>query len=720
MHELTDTLVPVLGRALLHFLWQGTLVALLAAIALQLLRDARPQLRYAVACLALLACVLAPLGYIAWAWPRTYVDAGSMLPAAAALAPMQGDPIAAIAAPLRHAGEAVRGVEAFLPAVVLLWAAGACTLSLRLAAGVWWLGRLPVLASPQLQRSWQQRLDALGERSGLRRVVALRLVAALDSPVVVGWWRPVVLLPASLLTRLPADYLEALLAHELAHVRRHDYLVNLLQGMAEALLFYHPATWWLSRRIRVEREHVADRLAAEATGDPRRLALALAALADHQASLHAAPEPALAALSPTGGPLMKRIEQLVRPGHATGGGRIVFPLLGLAAAGLAFYAHAHRDPSASPAGMNVFNSTPSVAIGTAAPAAATVPRGGVVAAVAQASPTPAAHATTAVRATPAAVPTASASVATAPAAPPAPPSPANVPAPPAPPAPATPTAVPAPPAPPAPARPANVPAPPAPPAPPAVQVRMHGNGGESYALVGNGSDGYLMSGSSDDMPQIEALRRSMKGDFLWFRRDGKAYVVTDPATLAQVRKSWAGADALGERMRVLGDQMDGHGRKMEAIGREMENLSDVAEPAAIEAASRQMEVLGRQQGELAERQARLSIAMIDADERKRAALEGQMRSLAEQQEAVSRRMQEQSLRIEAEAERHQRQLQPMEGLSRRMEEASRPMEALGKQMDGLGKQMEVVSQRAERETRQQIDHALETGLARPLSPTQRQ
>ena len=131
-------------------------------------------------------------------------------------------------------------------------------------------------------------------------------------------------------------------------------------------------------------------------------------------------------------------------------------------------------------------------------------------------------------------------------------------------------------------------------------------------------------------------------------------------------------------------------------------------------------VAAPEQGEIAERQARLSIAMIDADERKRAALEQQMRSLAEQQEAVSRRMQEQSLRIEAEAERHQRQLQPMEGLSRRMEEASRPMEALGKQMEGLGKQMEVVSQRAERETRQQIDRALETGLARPLSPTQRQ
>jgi beta-lactamase regulating signal transducer with metallopeptidase domain len=340
MHEqiagMVTTLVPVLGRALLHFVWQGALIGLLAALALQLLRDARPQLRYLVACVAMLACVLAPLAYVAWAWLGASAADGILLPLAIPLAAAQPMMASAFAAPLHHAGEAVRGVEQFLPAIVLLWAAGACTLSLRLAAGVWWLGRLPQLASPQLQRTWQARLDALGCRSGLRRAVELRLVAALESPVVVGWWRPVVLLPASLLARLPVDYLEALLAHELAHVRRHDYLVNLLQGVAEALLFYHPVTWWLSRRIRVEREHVADRLAAEAIGEPRRLALALAALADEQAARRAAPEPALAALAPTGGSLMKRIEQLVRPGRTTSGGRVVFPLLGLAAASLAF------------------------------------------------------------------------------------------------------------------------------------------------------------------------------------------------------------------------------------------------------------------------------------------------------------------------------------------------------------------------------------------------
>lgn len=721
MNELIDGLVPVLGRALLHFLWQGTLIALLAAMALHLLRDARPQLRYAVACLSLLACVLAPIGTLAWSWIDASWATVATLPAVASVTAAEPSIAVALVSPLRQAGEAVRGIEQFLPAVVLLWAAGACTLSLRLAAGVWWLGRLPRLSAPHLQRKWQSRLDSLAMRSGLRRTVELRLVAALDSPVVVGWWRPMVLLPASLLARLPVDYLEALLAHELAHVRRHDYLVNVLQGVAEALLFYHPATWWLSRRIRIEREHVADRLAAEATGEPRRLALALAALADEQAALRAAPQPALAALAPTGGPLMKRIEQLVRPGRTTSGGRFVFPLLGLAAAGLAFYAQAHRDPSASPAGINVFTTTPSLALNTAPRPVNVASRSGVVAAVAQASPSPAATVKASPQAAPVAVQSAHPAIAAAPAAPPAPPSPMDLRAPPAPPALKPPSVVPAPPAPPVPARPSvNVPAPPPPPARPTLaQVRMHGTHGEPYALVSKGKDGYLMSGSSDDMPQIEAMRRSVDGDFLWFRRGGKAYVVTDPAILAQVRKSWAEADVLGERMRVLGDQMEVHGKKMEAIGQQMEEVSGAATPpSGIEAASKQMEALARQQGQLAERQARLSVAMIDASESKRTDLERQMEAIDREQDALSRKMDAQSDRIDAEVERHQRQLQPMEALSRRMEEASRPMEALGEQMEGLGQQMEVVSQRAERQTREQIDNAVAKGLARPAPQRQ--
>ena len=734
MDEFIADGVPMLGRALLHFLWQGALIGLLAALAMQVLREARPQARYAVACLALLACVLAPVATVAWMWLELPVLA--VAPASvAAFEPGSGAAAGTVASAPLPARVAFFDLRDYLPRIVLLWAAGACTLSLRLALGVWWIRRLPVLSAPPLQRAWQARLDLLAAGMGVRRAVELRLVAALDSPVVAGCLRPVVLLPAALVARLPVEYLEALLAHELAHVRRHDYLVNLLQGAAEALLFYHPVTWWLSRCIRDEREQVADRLAAETTGEPRRLALALAALADEQAALRAAPEPALAAFAHRGGQLMKRIEQLVSPARSAGGGRLVFPLLGLAAAGLAFYAHAHRDPSASPAGLSVFTTTGSPTA-KATPVAVNVARGVMVAqaeaqpkaqaqAAARASVQAGARAQPAAQVAPQATPAAGPSTVVAPVAAVAPVamvSPVAMPAPTAPPAPPAPgSKVPAPPAPPAPPKASAVPAPPAPPAPPSgAHVRQHGSRGEPYALVSQGRDGYLMSGSSDDMPQIEALRRTMAGDFLWFRREGKAYVVTDPATVAHVRKSWAEADALGERMRSLGDEMEVHGKRMEAIGREMEQVSAAATPpAGIDAAARQMDALGRQMGALGERHARLSLAMADADERQREELERQMQRLTGEQEALSRKMEAQSRQLGLEAERHQRQLAPMEGLSQRMEEASRPMEALGEQMEGLGQQMEVVSQRAERDTRQVIADSLASGRAQPL-PARRQ
>jgi D-alanyl-D-alanine endopeptidase (penicillin-binding protein 7) len=108
--------------------------------------------------------------------------------------------------------------------------------------------------------------------------VQLKLHASLSGPITLGFWRPVVILPAALLSGLPVDLLEALLAHELAHIRRWDYLVNLLQSLVEGLLFFHPVVWWLSRRMRIEREQVADELGALTLRDPSHMALALHAL----------------------------------------------------------------------------------------------------------------------------------------------------------------------------------------------------------------------------------------------------------------------------------------------------------------------------------------------------------------------------------------------------------------------------------------------------------
>lgn len=336
MVELLATLVPVLGRALLHFVWQGAAIGLLAAIALHCLRDARPQARYAVACAALLACALAPLAtVVALLAGMGSADIASVLPSM----PAPAGAAAASALSIQAMLSAPR-LDGLLPSIVALWAACACTLCLRLALGVVWVERLRAAPQGPGQPTWQRRLDALALRFDMVSTVPLRLVDDLDSPATIGWWRPVVLLPAAVALRMPVDLVEALLAHELAHIRRHDYLVNLLQGIVEAFLFYHPVTWWLSHRIRIEREEVADRLAAEATGAPERLALALAELAD---SLVRRPEPYVPNLAQAahGGQLMSRIQQLVQPGRRAGAtGRLVFPLLGLLAGGVALFAYA--------------------------------------------------------------------------------------------------------------------------------------------------------------------------------------------------------------------------------------------------------------------------------------------------------------------------------------------------------------------------------------------
>jgi D-alanyl-D-alanine endopeptidase (penicillin-binding protein 7) len=140
--------------------------------------------------------------------------------------------------------------------------------------------------------------------------------------------------------RHAAQLLEALLAHELAHIKRHDYLVNLLQNVIEALLFFHPAVWWISRGVRLERELIADDIAARQLGEPRRLALALSELERLQFSTHQLAQAA------NGGDLMSRIKRLLRPAPQALNWKAAVPLLGLAGACLGIYGQAVAADSA--------------------------------------------------------------------------------------------------------------------------------------------------------------------------------------------------------------------------------------------------------------------------------------------------------------------------------------------------------------------------------------
>lgn len=282
-------LIQALGWALLHFVWQGALIGMATALSLRLSRGASPQSRYALLCVSLLLCLGAPVLDVYRGIEAASRDS-PVMPQINARAPFALDDV--------------------LPWLVAAWLTGVAAMSCRLAAGLFWVRRIGHAFCDWPDTRWQDYVSALATRCALSRPVTLRLTAHLSTPLTIGWWRPLVLVPAALLTRMPSDLLEAVLAHEIAHIKRADYLVNLLQSMIEALLFYHPAVWWLSRRIRVERECVADQIAGRLIQNPQRLALALEQL-DILQSAHA--EYAPIAQSARGGHLLDRITRLCQP-----------------------------------------------------------------------------------------------------------------------------------------------------------------------------------------------------------------------------------------------------------------------------------------------------------------------------------------------------------------------------------------------------------------------
>ncbi|WP_257459348.1 M56 family metallopeptidase [Archangium lipolyticum] len=310
-----------LGWALLHLLWQGALVAAALAVALRVLDRRAASLRYLLACGALALMLVLP---VLTGWHHyTSSQEAEPLPMAPALEPVSPEmaaPGLGVTQAVVSTPEAARATE---PApvlervlaplgehmhwLVLAWSLGVAVSSLRLLSGWLKLRRLVREAEPA-PAEWQRTLERLAERLGMTRPVRLLRSAALDVPAAVGWLRPVVLLPMSALTGLSARQLEMVLAHELAHIRRYDYAVNLVQTLVETLFFYHPAVGWMSRVIRVEREHCCDDIAVGTSGNAVSYARALTALESLRVTPLESGSPAMSAL---GGSLTERVRRLV-------------------------------------------------------------------------------------------------------------------------------------------------------------------------------------------------------------------------------------------------------------------------------------------------------------------------------------------------------------------------------------------------------------------------
>jgi beta-lactamase regulating signal transducer with metallopeptidase domain len=341
----SEPVVERLGWALVHSLWQFALVALLAGAFVRTLRRRSAATRYGVLVVAMAVLLTAPVA--TWVLqpdnaadrspgrPALVLDgATSQVMDASPLAsnsnmPSDQDTVAPTPAqqkshavleaprasmPPPHANShptptwrerATLALRPWLAWMVVGWGLGVVVCSLRPLLGwhmLWRLRRRGVSAASAEVLGAMARVS---RRLGLRRAVHVLQSTLARVPVVIGYVRPVVLLPLRLVTSIPTAQLDAILAHELAHVRRHDFAINLLQMLVETIFFYHPAVWWLSWRLRVEREHCCDDIVVRELGNRVEYGRALLAIEEQRG------QNAILALGAADGSLLSRVRRIV-------------------------------------------------------------------------------------------------------------------------------------------------------------------------------------------------------------------------------------------------------------------------------------------------------------------------------------------------------------------------------------------------------------------------
>jgi GWxTD domain-containing protein len=328
-------LVYALGWTLFHFLWQGSLIALALAAGLYIFQPLSARVRYGLACAAMLSMLASFASTLALAWPHsggTYSVAGAKT--RYGLFP---PPVPASAPERAPIGEGSR-----LQKLVPFWILGVGLFALRSLVN--WLAakRLRNVGVCAAAEQWQEKLTQLAERVHVFRPVVLLESCLTEVPAVIGFMRPVILIPLGLLAGFPSEQVELILIHELAHIRRYDYLINLLQSLTEDLLFYHPAVWWVSALVRAERENCCDDLVVAASDDARGLAAALTALEHYRWTAREA------TLAANGGHLMNRIRRLLegKQGPRATAAPVFFAALLIAS--LALAGTTHSVPAQTP------------------------------------------------------------------------------------------------------------------------------------------------------------------------------------------------------------------------------------------------------------------------------------------------------------------------------------------------------------------------------------
>ena len=295
-HFVSSPLAHAISWAILHSLWQGAVCAALLAMVILAIRSAR--IRYAAACTVMLVMLVAFAFTLAHFLPAGRTNSLALKPLVPVWRSASGD---------TGAAPWYSNFALVVPWFAPVWFFGVLLIYAHALASCMFAQRLRRRGVCSPPPHWQSELARLKDRLRVSRPVQLLESSLAEVPLVLGYLRPLILIPAGLLSGLPPSQVEAILLHELAHIRRNDYLINVFQRLAEGLLFYHPAAWWISSVIRAERENCCDDIVVTVTANPEEYARTLAALEQHRFSGR---QPTVAI---TGGRLMKRIHRLLYP-----------------------------------------------------------------------------------------------------------------------------------------------------------------------------------------------------------------------------------------------------------------------------------------------------------------------------------------------------------------------------------------------------------------------
>ncbi len=279
----SESVMSGIGYALLNSLWQAAIIAGIVYILLRLMKNYSALSRYYLASSGLILIVLQPIIAI---WRHL----SQQVPLSTADITVRGDELVSIIYVLAEASFGIDSIwdktgqffNQMSTHFVWFWLIGMLMMMFRLGGGYLLTYRLKTRNILPVDKPTQKLADQLAERLKIRRKLSVMESLRVDFPMVIGYFKPVVVIPFGLLGRIPFEQVEMILAHELAHVKRADFLVNLLQSLIEVILFFNPFVWWLSSVIRHERENICDDLAMSITGKQTILAKALVSLSEKQ------------------------------------------------------------------------------------------------------------------------------------------------------------------------------------------------------------------------------------------------------------------------------------------------------------------------------------------------------------------------------------------------------------------------------------------------------